>query len=849
MNSKYTRREFGIIAAGLGTAGGVTGALTSSAEAAPSAEYYVAPNGDDSNEGSKASPLASPRPLTNDGSMTVEDGSTIYFRGDGEIAYDQGNWFYGQNDLSLTAYEDEAPVLRATNPDKSDTFGPGLLQFGQCSGITVRGLEVYNSPAGGIKFENANDCTVEQCNTHHCDFSGIYIAGGSNFVARYNESWGNFGPERGEPGSVPGGDSDGIGISDGDGGPVNGLLIEYNRLHHNSDDGFDGIGGKNGVIRNNWVWANGYDADGRNVETSRGTGIKMGYPDKGSVGPWECYGNKVWYNGSVAFQYNWDQQPAHIYNNTGFANCRKHESIGYVNEDDILQNPNAGQDTTVVGNVGRAGTPGPGPTEVNSWQEFSNYFDAEWFESVAVDEKGNPTDPARFLRPTENSPLRDRMSLYRESDSTTIGSTMTMPSVGGEDPETEPEPEPEPEMPSEVSYDGQTFTFDRSLDAIDTVGLGPGYYNVTENLQWATNAHDGDLLVWLTESGTYDFRGQVSVGGDRTVALVVSPAVDNEVRFERADGSDEAAILFDCSVAIVDGVSSTGAIEFADGLQRANLDVDDGVQIYGRAETYDQTIVIDGSEGETDYGLRIGPNEETIVGIEKSTARNASINASDTIDRETNNGSVVVSGFVSGGRDAYNYTGEVLDFELMNTSGTVRVWIDGQEVDPASLGEPTENTITFDGRNGRGPYELTVSEGIIKSKANGASINSNDTISGSTAIGQVNGGQDSYVFDGDIESISADPSITVRLNGSEVEIGQRVEVVRASGSSNGVNYIIESTGTFETLDGGDESAGSKAAGTVTEETDTYRLRSGEITDVSTFGGNVVVTVDGSEWQG
>jgi hypothetical protein len=64
-----------------------------------------------------------------------------------------------------------------------------------------------------------------------------------------------------------------------------------------------------------------------------------------------------------------------------------------------------------------------------------------------------------------------------------------------------------------------------------------------------------------------------------------------------------------------------------------------------------------------------------------------------------------------------------------------------------------------------------------------------------------------------------------------------------------VNYIIESTGTFETLEGGDESAGSKAAGTVTDETDAYRLRDGEITDVSTFGGDVVVTVDGSEWQG
>jgi hypothetical protein len=289
-------------------------------------------------------------------------------------------------------------------------------------------LEVYGSPAGGIKFENADDCTVEQCNTHHCDFSGISIIGGSNFIARYNESWGNFGPEAGEPGSVPGGDSDGIGVSTGDDGPVDGVLIEYNRLHHNSDDGFDGIGGKNGVVRNNWVWANGYDAEGNPISTTLGTGIKLGYYDM-ECGPWEAYGNKVWYNGIVAFIYNWDSEPAYVYNNTCYANVRKPESSSRFEPEQTYEMPRTGPGTEVVNNVSGPGRTGPARTASNSWQQFSNHFSVDWFESTAVDGLGNPTDPAQFLQPTDDSPLQNRAKPYRESNSSTIGATVTMPNV------------------------------------------------------------------------------------------------------------------------------------------------------------------------------------------------------------------------------------------------------------------------------------------------------------------------------------------------------------------------------------------------------------------------------------
>ena len=221
--------------------------------------------------------------------------------------------------------------------------------------------------------------------------------------------------------------------------------------------------------------------------------------------------------------------------------------------------------------------------------------------------------------------------------------------------------------------------------------------------------------------------------------------------------------------------------------------------------------------------------------LAKSTANGASVDPNDGISGST------ATGGVNGGVDSYLFGGDVAAFSY---SGSPRVLLNGEEVDPDALGS-YEHTITFDGTDGQGPYELTVSGEIIKSDANGASINPNDELSGSTATGQVNGGKDSYEFNGDVQSISADSSITVILDGSEYEPGVRVEVTRVS-ESGAVDYIIESNGAFETLDGGDESTGSKAHGVVISGNDSYRLTGGEITDVSTFGGDVTVTVDGEQ---
>jgi hypothetical protein len=83
----------------------------------------------------------------------------------------------------------------------------------------------------------------------------------------------------------------------------------------------------------------------------------------------------------------------------------------------------------------------------------------------------------------------------------------------------------------------------------------------------------------------------------------------------------------------------------------------------------------------------------------------------------------------------------------------------------STLQSKYDHTIVFDSRSGTGDYEFTVSGEVVKSVARGARKNAGDTISNSTVTGRVSGGRDSYVFNGEIESINVDSGITVLLDG------------------------------------------------------------------------------------
>ena len=86
---------------------------------------------------------------------------------------------------------------------------------------------------------------------------------------------------------------------------------------------------------------------------------------------------------------------------------------------------------------------------------------------------------------------------------------------------------------------------------------------------------------------------------------------------------------------------------------------------------------------------------------------------------------------VFGGKDSYRFDGEITDFAL---DGPATVYLNGEEVDPATLGP--SNVLTIEGDEGEANYEFTVSGALEKSTDMGASINDGDTVDGGTATGE-----------------------------------------------------------------------------------------------------------------
>ncbi|WP_415381167.1 right-handed parallel beta-helix repeat-containing protein [Halosimplex sp. TS25] len=206
-------------------------------------------------------------------------------------------------------------------------------------------------------------------------------------------------------------------------------------------------------------------------------------------------------------------------------------------------------------------------------------------------------------------------------------------------------------------------------------------------------------------------------------------------------------------------------------------------------------------------------------GLEPNTD-GAGINSYDTIDGST------ATGRVWSGEDSYVFGGEITDFSL---SGAATVLVNGEEVDPADLGAPDlPNVVSIRGASEPAEYQFTVSGGL-EPNTDGAGINDYDTIDGSTATGRVWGGEDSYVFGGEITDFSLNGAATVLVNGEEVDPSQfgagsppsvdRYDVVEAGSKNDDANIIATwavsdedgdlSTVTVDVLDDGGTVVDSK----------------------------------------
>jgi hypothetical protein len=148
--------------------------------------------------------------------------------------------------------------------------------------------------------------------------------------------------------------------------------------------------------------------------------------------------------------------------------------------------------------------------------------------------------------------------------------------------------------------------------------------------------------------------------------------------------------------------------------------------------------------------------------IEKSTARDASIDDEDSIDDG------IVEGIVGGGTDSYAYAGEIEEFDL---DGNATVHRNGNQVEPSALqADPTTdgalpNLVVIDGSEAprsSTTYAFEVN-GDVEKDAERGSVNAYDDVSNGSVTGRIIGGKDAFRFSGDIVQFEIDGAAHVSV--------------------------------------------------------------------------------------
>jgi hypothetical protein len=238
------------------------------------AEYYIAPGGMDSNNGSIGSPFASFSKAI--GLATA--GDTIYARGgtyslNSTVSISSSKSGTALNPISLLAYPGEEPILDFRGQPYSSTNSgqKGISLNG--SYWHIRGLTIQYDADNGMAVGGSNN-VVEQVVARQNQDSGFQISGSnapSNNLFLNCDSYGNFDFGAG------GENADGFAVKFRDLGPGN--VISGARSYNNADDGFDFWEAENGIsVINSWSFHNGIasvfnDPSGFNGD---GNGIKLG---------------------------------------------------------------------------------------------------------------------------------------------------------------------------------------------------------------------------------------------------------------------------------------------------------------------------------------------------------------------------------------------------------------------------------------------------------------------------------------------------------------------------------------------------------------------------------------------
>lgn len=338
------------------------------------ADYYVSPQGSDTNTGTIDAPFATLKQAISKATA----GTTIYLREgtyqptEAEIMGYQENNLYAcvynltasgtaQKPITITGYENEKAVIDLSLVKPKDKRVSGFYVKGnywRLKKFDIIGIQVTitgHTQSENISMRGGSNCIIEQVNIHDGMGIGIYFTRGSNNLVLNCDAYNNYDPVS-ENGA--GGNCDGFGFHLNSSAHTNNV-IRGCRAWRNSDDGYDLINNYSAVIVDScWAWENGYDA--KLVSRGDGTGIKgggygMSAINKTIVAPRNVIKNCIaWKNKQNGIYANHHLGGNDWYNNSAYANKR---NFNMVNRKSVAEAVDVdGYDHVLKNNLSYGGT-------------------------------------------------------------------------------------------------------------------------------------------------------------------------------------------------------------------------------------------------------------------------------------------------------------------------------------------------------------------------------------------------------------------------------------------------------------------------------------------------------------
>nr|WP_134007646.1 sigma-70 family RNA polymerase sigma factor [Streptomyces sp. 846.5] len=270
------------------------------------ADYYVAPGGDDANPGTLARPFAT---VTRAVSL-ARPGQTVALRGGSyhpAATITLASSGTADRRITVSNYRDEHPVLDGSR------LPAGTLVAQSGGYLTVQGIEIADAPDHAYVCQSCHDDVFARLGVHGNGQIGLLLhgAGTHDNLVLDSDFFDNH-----ESGSS-GGYVDGLVFRDGSG---TGNRIQGTRIYDNSGDGLDLSGFSDAVaVDHTWSFGNGVNRWGMTAFSGGGSGFKLG-GNTGTPVASTASNSAAWDNAGFGFTETGSAGTARLTDDTAFRN-------------------------------------------------------------------------------------------------------------------------------------------------------------------------------------------------------------------------------------------------------------------------------------------------------------------------------------------------------------------------------------------------------------------------------------------------------------------------------------------------------------------------------------------------